>query len=105
PRRPRPAVRRRDRHHRVEVTATAQTTRTWPALLDSPCGENETRMREEVLDGGALTLALRLPRQLLPLRRAEEALAKSDRLRRHLDQLIVLDILQGGFESQLPRRL
>src|SRR4029453_10350942 len=67
-----------------------------PTLYRSPGGSLQRR---------AFSLALRFPRQLLPIVRAEEALPKTNRPGRHLDQLIVLDILQGAFERQLPRRL
>src|SRR6185369_2216290 len=50
-------------------------------------------------------LALGLARELLAVRCTEESLAQADRLRGDLDQFVVLDILQGGFQSQLPWRL
>src|SRR5262249_51114354 len=49
--------------------------------------------------------SLTLPRPLLALRFLQQDLAQPDRSRRDLDQFVLLDVLEGLLQRELPRRL
>jgi serine O-acetyltransferase len=82
----------------LEEVPPCKTVAGVPARIVGEAGCDQPAMSMDHLFGGR-----RAP-GALALMRVEEALAQPDRVRRHLDQLVVVDIGDGLFQRHLHRR-